>query len=79
MSKKAGRGGRPKEQLPPNAPPLALTIRQFCEVHNISEAFYFLLQSRGEGPRVMRLGSRVLIPLEEAARWRAERVAASQK
>jgi hypothetical protein len=56
---------------------LALTIRQFCESHNISPAFFYLLQQRGEGPRVMRVGSRRLISIEEARRWRAERTAAA--
>ena len=54
-------------------PKLALTIREFCDAHNISHAFFYLLQQRGEGPRVMRVGSRRLISVEEAARWRAAR------
>jgi hypothetical protein len=54
-------------------PKLALTIKEFCAAHNISEAFYFELQQRGEGPRVMRVGSRRLVSVEEAARWRAAR------
>jgi predicted DNA-binding transcriptional regulator AlpA len=59
------------------APPLAMTIREFCQAHNISMAFFYLLQQRGEGPRVMKLGSRRLIAVEEAARWRQERTAVS--
>jgi hypothetical protein len=55
------------------APTLALTIRQFCDSHNISHAFFYLLQQRGEGPRVMKVGSRRLVSVEEAARWRAAR------
>ena len=54
-------------------PKLALTIRQFCDSHNISHAFFYLLQQRGEGPRVMHVGSRRLISIEEAAAWRAAR------
>ena len=56
------------------APPLAMTIREFCQAHM---AFFYLLQQRGEGPRVMKLGSRRLIAVEEAARWRQERTAVS--
>jgi hypothetical protein len=54
-------------------PTYALTIKQFCATHNISLAFYFELQKRGEGPRVMNVGRRRLISIEEAARWREAR------
>jgi hypothetical protein len=53
----------------------ALTIREFCQSHNISPAFFYLLQQRGEGPRVMHVGSRRLISIEEAQHWRAARTA----
>ena len=58
--------------------PLALTIRQFCDAHNISHAFFYLLQQRGEGPRLMKVGSRRLVSVEEAARWRAARTATQE-
>jgi hypothetical protein len=54
-------------------PTCAFTIQQFCTAHNISPAFYFELQKRGEGPRVMAVGRRRLISIEEAARWREAR------
>lgn len=57
----------------------ALTIREFCQSHNISPAFFYLLQQRGEGPRVMHVGSRRLISLEEARHWRAGRTAAANE
>jgi hypothetical protein len=57
----------------------ALTIREFCESHNISSAFFYLLQQRGEGPRLMHVGSRRLISIEEARRWRDARTAASNE
>ena len=48
-------------------PPLAAyTIKQFCE------AFYHKLRGQGRGPRLMRLGRRVLISQESAAEWRAK-------
>jgi hypothetical protein len=59
-------------------PTLALSIRQFCDAHNISHAFSYLLQQRGEGPRVMKVGSRRLISVEEAARWRAARTSTQE-
>jgi hypothetical protein len=54
-------------------PPLAAyTIEQFCEAHGISVAFYHKLRGQGRGPRLMRLGRRVLISQESAAEWRAK-------
>ena len=59
-------------------PPTAVyDIKTFCLAHGISEAFYFKLRSEGRGPREMRVGRRVLITLEAAARWRIEREAAT--
>lgn len=60
---------RPPKTGPP-PPTLALTIRQFCASHNISEAFYYELQKHGKGPRTMQVGRRRLISLEEAKHWR---------
>lgn len=53
-----------------DTPTLALTIRQFCDSHNISHAFYYELKKDGKGPREMEVGARRLISVEEAARWR---------
>jgi hypothetical protein len=55
----------------------AYSIAAFCRRHGISEAFYFKLRQQGQGPREMRLGSRVLISREEAARWRRARSTAA--
>jgi hypothetical protein len=61
------------------APPkLAMSIGEFCHLHNISHAFFYLLQQRGEGPRVMKVGSRRLVSVEEAAAWRARRTVTSR-
>jgi hypothetical protein len=54
-----------------------MSIATFCTKHDISESFFFKLQSQGLGPAVMKLGKRVLISREAAARWRREREAAS--
>jgi hypothetical protein len=56
---------------------LALTIAEFCESHGISQAFFYLLQKQGKGPRTMRVGRRRLISMEEAQRWREKRTAAA--
>jgi hypothetical protein len=56
---------------------LAFSIREFCKLHAISERFYFQLKADGRGPDEIKLGHRVLISREAAARWRAEREAES--
>ena len=61
--------------LPP-APRLALSIREFCSAHGISQGLYFKLKKQGEGPREMKVGARTLISFESAAEWRGEREAA---
>jgi hypothetical protein len=64
----------PKQPKRPQPPALALTIPEFCSAHGISQAFYYLLQKHGKGPRTMNVGRRRLISLEEAARWREAKV-----
>ena len=51
----------------------AYSIAAFCKRHGISESFFFKLKSQGLGPRVMRIGSRVLITREAASEWRQQR------
>jgi len=64
----------PRIRGPPTA---VFSIKSFCGAHGISEAFYFKLREQGQGPREMRLGTRVFITHESAARWRIEREAAT--
>jgi hypothetical protein len=56
-------------------PPIAFTIREFCNAHKISTAFYYDLRNSGRGPREMILGTRRVISAEAAADWRREREA----
>jgi len=58
---------------------LAYSIRTFCRLHGISERHYFRLKREGSSPAEMKLGNRVLISREAAARWRAEREAETSK
>jgi len=51
----------------------AFTIPEFCQAHRISESLFYRLRAEGEGPVVMRIGARVLISKEAAARWRRVR------
>jgi hypothetical protein len=49
------------------------TIDEFCRAHRISRAKLYQLWDAGDGPRVMRVGIKVLITTEAAAEWRASR------
>lgn len=51
------------------------TIQEFCARHRLSVALFYKM--RAEMPAVFRVGTRVLVSKEAAARWRAEREAAS--
>ena len=72
---RAGKEPTPKEPTPR----LALSIPEFCEAHGISEGMYYKMkkQDRSLVPREMNVGTRTLITFEAAAKWRAEREAAS--
>ena len=59
-------------------PPLAMSIKEFCAEHRISEDMFFKMRRAGWGPAVMRVGSRTLISFEAAERWRREREAAAK-
>jgi len=58
---------------PPSTPRLTLNIPEFCRAHGISQALFFKLKKRGEGPREMKVGARTLISFESAAEWRRAR------
>ena len=57
--------------------PLAFSVEEFCKAHGISIGFFYTLLKEGRAPEIMKLGTRTLISHEAAARWRAERTAAS--
>ena len=54
-------------------PRMALSIREFCASHGISEGLYFKLKKQGEGPRELKVGARTLVSIEAAAEWRRAR------
>jgi predicted DNA-binding transcriptional regulator AlpA len=56
----------------------AYDVIEFCHRHAISRSAFYNSLKNGTGPRLMRLGSRVLISREAAAAWRAEREQASE-
>jgi hypothetical protein len=61
----------------PSAPRGAYTIEEFARAHGFSPAMFFKLQRQGLAPATMVVGTRRLISVEAAARWRAEREAAA--
>jgi hypothetical protein len=64
---------------PIRGPPTAVfSIATFCIAHGISQSYYFELQNQGLGPDEMRVGRRVFVTFEAAARWRAEREKATE-
>jgi hypothetical protein len=69
------------QRRPPNPDPnaLALSIKTFCILHNVSEDLFYKMQREGWGPDTMAVGSRTLISHEAAARWRAEREKAAKE
>jgi predicted DNA-binding transcriptional regulator AlpA len=46
------------------------SVRQFCQAHGISKAFFYKLSAQGKAPPICKLGSRSLITAEAAAEWR---------
>jgi hypothetical protein len=63
----------PSPEKTATRPPIAFTIREFCEAHRISQAFYYDLRRDGLAPREMMIGARRVISAEAAADWRRER------
>jgi hypothetical protein len=51
-------------------PTAAYSIAEFCRAHRLSRAFFYILQKRGEGPTVMKVGKRRLVSEESARDWR---------
>lgn len=58
--------------------PVARTVKQFCGANQISHVHFYALLKRGLGPRVMKVGRRVLITLHAEAEWHRRMEAASQ-
>jgi hypothetical protein len=60
-----------------NCPPACYDVDGFCDTHNISRSSLYNMWKAGTGPDVIRIGKKILISTEAAARWRAAREAAS--
>jgi hypothetical protein len=53
----------------------AFTVDEFCSAHRISRSKLYQMWNAGIGPRIMRIGTKVLITIEAAEAWRREREA----
>jgi hypothetical protein len=51
-------------------PTAAYSVAEFCRAHRLSRAFFYILQKRGDGPAVMKVGKRTLVSDEAAKHWR---------
>jgi hypothetical protein len=54
------------------------TIPQFLKAHNISYGKFYQMCKQGLGPDMMEYGTRRVISVEAAARWRDERAKAKK-
>ena len=52
-------------------PPI-YSVMEFCKSHGIGRAMFYKLRKKGEGPHIIKVGRRTLIPGESAAAWRRE-------
>jgi predicted DNA-binding transcriptional regulator AlpA len=51
---------------------LAFSIEQFCKIHSISRAKFYMLLREGLAPKIMQVGRRRLISIESAKQWRKD-------
>ncbi|WP_299349467.1 helix-turn-helix domain-containing protein [uncultured Shimia sp.] len=47
------------------------SIDEFCEAYGVSRSSFYRLRKAGTGPRVARLGGRVVVPVIAAQVWLA--------
>jgi predicted DNA-binding transcriptional regulator AlpA len=57
----------------------AYNILEFCQRHGISRSAFYKAIEAGQAPRLMRLGSRILISKEAAEEWRRKREQVSEQ
>jgi hypothetical protein len=59
--------------------PECFTRGEFCVAHRIGLSTYYCLRREGSGPDEIKIGRKVLITKESAARWRAARDAEAKE
>lgn len=65
-----GAPGALKDSAPP---PAVYTVTEFAKAHKISVSMLYKMRAEGQGPDILKIGSRTLISIESARRWRAAR------
>jgi len=68
---------KPQKKRLPRTYSDAFDIPAFCSAHAISRSTFYNPRRDGKAPRLMRVGSRVLISKEAAADWRRARESAA--
>jgi len=53
-------------------PPVVYTVSEFCKAHKIGRTTFYKLIADKNAPRLMRIGKRVFITRESAAKWRRD-------
>jgi predicted DNA-binding transcriptional regulator AlpA len=60
------------------AAPVLLPLQTFLKLYAISKSEFYRLAARGEGPDLVKIGSRTLIPAASAMSWMQARVRPAQ-
>jgi hypothetical protein len=55
----------------------AYTVAEFCQAYRISRSKLYQLWDVGIGPRVLKIGAKILITIDAARDWQRERETAS--
>jgi hypothetical protein len=64
----------PASEASPRMPePAVYTVKGFCHAHCLSRSKFYEMARSGEGPRLMKCGTRTLISMEAAQAWRLDR------
>ena len=72
-TKRAKTAGRARGALPTTYEVAAFSVPAFCRAHSLSPSLLYKMLRAGQGPRVMKCGSRSLISMEAAQAWRRVR------
>jgi len=71
MLREAPRGnGAAPPSAAPSRNPMLMTVDEFCRNNRISISHYYILKKKGEAPREIRSGKRVMISHEAESDWR---------
>ena len=73
MTRRLDRRARVRRPLPPIYELAAFNVYGFCIAHGLSRSTFYRMLQQGEGPRVMKAGTRTLISVEAAQAWRRAR------